>query len=274
VPKLPVVTAKLYDLHRRTRERIQTVKEEEVQELLTNTFQIIRADRRHFSDEGWLKTYWLFSFSDYFDPENVEFGALRVFNDDIIAPGTGFPPHTHQDFEIVTIVLSGEITHEDSMGNRTVVKAGDVQRMSAGTGVTHSEYNLGTTPLHSYQIWIFPNVRGLKPSYDQRSYSPESRRNRLLPAASGRRLPDVVGMYADATIYMTDLDAGQTLEFNTDETRCIFVYLTAGDMSINGERLKSHDQARITKKSSLTLQTHDATSLVLIDVPIRERHNR
>jgi len=241
---------------------------------LGNEFQIIRADKRHFSDEGWLKTYWLFSFSDYYDPENVEFGALRVFNDDIIAPSTGFPPHTHQDFEIVTIVLSGEITHEDSMGIRTVVREGEVQRMSAGTGVTHSEYNLGTKPLHSYQIWISPSVRGLKPSYDQRSFSLEARRNRLLPVGSGQGLRDVVTMRADATIYVADLEAGQNVEFNTDGSRRIFVYLTAGDMSINGERLKSNDQARITKRSSLRLQTHDATNLVLIDVPAKETRNR
>ena len=241
---------------------------------MKNEFQVITADERHFSDEGWLNTYWLVSFSDYYHPENVKFGALRVFNDDIIAPSTGFPPHTHRDFEIVTIVLSGEITHEDSMGNRTAVREGDVQRMSAGTGVTHSEYNLGTKPLHSYQIWISPSVRGLKPSYDQRSFPPEYRRNRLLPVVSGQGLRDVVTMHADATIYVADLEAGQNVEFSKDESRRIFVYLTAGDMSIKGERLKSNDQARIAKRSSLRLQTHDATNLVLIDVPAKETRNK
>ena len=236
---------------------------------MSNTFQIIRAEKRHFSDEGWLKTYWLFSFSDYYDPENVQFGALRVFNDDVVAPGTGFPPHTHQEFEIVTIVLSGEITHEDSMGNKTVVRAGEAQRMSAGTGVTHSEYNLGHEPLHLYQIWIFPGVSGLNPSYDQKSFSSESRKNRLLPVVSGQGLPGTVTMHADATIYMADLDTGKTVEFKMDESRCIFVYATAGDVDINGERLSSNDQARVTKESRLRLRAHDGTTLVLIDVPAK-----
>ena len=104
--------------------------------------QLISKDKRHFSDFGWLKTYWLFSFSKYFDPNNIQFGALRVFNDDIVAPGTGFPTHPHDEMEIITIVIKGEMTHEDSMGNKAVIKAGDVQRMSAGTGLTHSEFNL------------------------------------------------------------------------------------------------------------------------------------
>jgi len=234
---------------------------------LQNTFQIIRAERRHFSDEGWLKTHWLFSFSDYYDPENVQFGALRVFNDDVVAPSTGFPPHTHKEFEIVTTVLSGEVTHEDSMGNRAVVKAGDAQRMSAGTGITHSEYNLGDGPLHLYQIWIFPGVKGLKPSYDQKSFYPESRKNRLLPIVSGQGLPGAVTMHADASIYMADLDLGKTMEFKTNESRCIFVYVTTGYIEVNDEMLKTNDQARIIREAALKLKAREATNLILIDVP-------
>ncbi|OQW95695.1 MAG: hypothetical protein BWK77_07025 [Verrucomicrobia bacterium A1] len=116
--------------------------------------QVIRAAQRHFSDFGWLKTFWLFSFSDYYDPENVQFGTLRVFNDDVVAPGTGFPAHPHQEMEIITVVLEGEMTHEDSMGNQAVIRAGDVQRMSAGTGLTHSEFNLADKPVHFYQVWV------------------------------------------------------------------------------------------------------------------------
>lgn len=112
--------------------------------------EIVKADNRHFSDYGWLKTYWLFSFSNYYDPHNIQFGALRVFNDDIVEPGTGFPTHPHEEMEIITIVLRGEMTHKDSMGNETVIKAGDVQRMSAGTGLTHSEYNLAEIPVHFF----------------------------------------------------------------------------------------------------------------------------
>lgn len=127
--------------------------------------KIIPKGKRHFSDFGWLKTYWLFSFSDYFDPDNTRFGALRVFNDDIVAPGTGFPTHPHREMEIITIVLEGEITHKDSMGNKMVIRAGDVQRMSAGTGIIHSEFNLGDEPVHFYQIWIYPDEAELQPGY-------------------------------------------------------------------------------------------------------------
>ena len=129
---------------------------------VTLMIKTIRADERHFSDYGWLKTYWLFSFDTYHDPANLNHGALRVFNDDVVKPGTGFPTHSHREMEIITTVLSGEVTHEDSLGNRAVIRPGDVQRMTAGTGIAHSEYNRGSGPVHFYQIWIFPDERGLK----------------------------------------------------------------------------------------------------------------
>ena len=119
--------------------------------------EVTKANERHLSNFGWLKTYWLFSFSSYFDPHNIQFGALRVFNDDVVEPGTGFPTHPHEEMEIITIVINGEMTHEDSMGNKTIIRAGDVQRMSAGTGLTHSEFNLADEPVHFYQIWIYPD---------------------------------------------------------------------------------------------------------------------
>ncbi|HUU26404.1 MAG TPA: pirin family protein [archaeon] len=229
--------------------------------------KIIRANERHFSDFGWLKTYWLFSFSSYYDPDNIQFGALRVFNDDLVGPGTGFPNHPHREMEIVTVVLDGEITHQDSMGNKAVIREGDVQRMSAGTGLTHSEYNLAHKPVHFYQIWIYPDVKGLKPSYDQKSFIPSSWKNRLLPVASGRELPDVVRFHTDATIYRADLDPQRQIELETDESRRIFIYLTDGDLKISDKRLKSKDQARIDPEESLILKACSTTSMVLIDVP-------
>ena len=165
------------------------------------TMEIIKANQRHFSDFGWLQTHWLFSFANYFDPRNIQFGALRVFNDDLVAPGTGFPTHPHEEMEIVTIVLDGEMTHADSMGNNAVIRTGDVQRMSAGTGLTHSEFNLASQPVHFYQIWIFPDEAGLRPTYDQKSFHPDAWRNRLLPLASGQHLPGTVSFHTDATIY-------------------------------------------------------------------------
>jgi redox-sensitive bicupin YhaK (pirin superfamily) len=231
----------------------------------------IRADERHFSDFGWLKTYWLFSFDTYHDPNNMQFGSLRVFNDDVVKPGAGFPTHSHREMEIITTVLSGEITHQDSIGNKTVIKAGDVQRMSAGTGIAHSEHNLGDAPVHLYQIWIHPGARGLTPSYDQKSFGSASRKNRLLPVASGRGLPDTVAIHTDSTIYMADLDAGNSIDFELGNSRGAFVYVSSGDLGINDARLATKDQARVDNESALRIEAYDDTSLILIDVPTGRR---
>src|SRR5262249_21601382 len=129
---------------------------------------VIRADERHFTDFDWLKTYWLFSFSEYYDPANIQFGALRVFNDDVVAPNTGFGTHPHKEMEIITIVLDGEVTHEDSLGTKAVIRAGDVQRMSAGTGIRHCEFILGDVPAHVLLFSIDPDTTGLRTSYDDK----------------------------------------------------------------------------------------------------------
>jgi len=212
---------------------------------------VIRAQDRHFSDFGWLKTYWLFSFSRYFDPHNIQFGALRVFNDDVVEPGTGFPTHPHEEMEIITIVLKGEMTHEDSMGNKTVIKAGDVQRMSAGTGLTHSEFNLADTPVHFYQIWIYPDQSELEPTYDQRTYDPSEWKNKLLPVASGQNLQKVVTFHTDATIYRCDLEAGGEITFDRTKDR----------------QIAEADQARVDIEEPLILAAEQSAEFILIDVP-------
>ena len=227
----------------------------------------IRASKRHFSDFGWLKTYWLFSFSSYYDPSNIQFGALRVFNDDVVAPGTGFPTHPHEEMEIITVVLDGEITHEDSMGNKSVIQKGDVQRMSAGTGLTHSEFNLTDKPVHFYQIWILPDERGLSPSYDQKRFDTGLWRNRIHPVASGQDIPETVSFHTKATIYLADLDEGKKVDFEAKERRRTFIYLTSGELEINGERLLTNDQARIDMEDAITLQAVKPSSVILIDVP-------
>ncbi|MDY0220687.1 MAG: pirin family protein [Desulfobacterium sp.] len=229
--------------------------------------EIIKADSRHFSDFGWLKTYWLFSFSDYFDPHNIQFGALRVFNDDIVEPGKGFPTHPHEEMEIITIVLDGEMTHEDSMGNKTVIKPGDVQRMSAGTGITHSEFNLAQEPVHFYQIWILPDKSGLKPTYDQKRYEAAKWKNRLLPVASGQNIPDTVSFNTDATIYRCWLDAGKEVTHGATAGRRVFIYLSVGLISINDETLNARDQVRIDLEEHLVLKAEHPSDFILIDVP-------
>jgi quercetin 2,3-dioxygenase len=229
--------------------------------------QVIRAAERHFTDFGWLKTSWLFSFSDYYDPANLQFGALRVFNDDVVAPHTGFGTHAHQEKEIITIVLDGEVTHEDSLGTRAVIRAGDVQRMSAGTGIRHSEYNLGEVPAHFYQIWLYPDTRDLPPSYDQRSFAGTVWTNRLVPVASGQGVPEVVTFHTDATLYLGTLEAHHSVTHALNGTRRVFVYLTAGELSVDGTLLHPNDQGRIGAEAPLTLTAHTDTRFVLIDVP-------
>lgn len=227
----------------------------------------VAAEDRQFSDFGWLKTYWLFSFSSYYDPGNISFGALRVFNDDVVEPGSGFPTHPHEEMEIVTVVLDGEMTHQDSMGNKAVIRAGDVQRMSAGTGLTHSEFNLANQPVHFYQIWIFPDRKGLRPTYDQRHFPEEAWRNVLLPVASGQRIPNTVTFHTDATIYRSDLSPGRKVEHKACSMRRIFVYLTAGEIEINGQVIREKEQARIDEVDEIIVTAKRDSSLVLIDVP-------
>jgi hypothetical protein len=227
--------------------------------------QIIRASDRHCSDHGWLKSCWLFSFDNYFDPANLHFGALRVFNDDIIAAQSGFPTHPHREMEIITVVMDGTITHADSMGNRTTVGEGDVQRMSAGTGVAHSEFNLADQPVHLYQIWMEPDAARLPPSYDQKHFAPEQWQNRLLPIASGRGLPDAVSFHTDATIYRSELDAGQKIDIITLKERCVFIYLSHGRLAVNGVEIATNDQLRISDEGPLHLEAAETTGLIIID---------
>ena len=230
--------------------------------------KIIRSADRHYSDHGWLKSCWLFSFADYFDPDNVRFGALRVFNDDIVAPQSGFPPHPHREMEIITVVLEGAITHEDSMGNRTVVAAGDVQRMSAGTGVTHSEFNRADQPVHLYQIWMIPGAARLPPSYAQQHFESGQWRNRLLPVASGQGLADAVSFHTDATISRAELDAGRNIDFAGGPGRAVFIYTGHGRLSVNGEEIAQNDQLRIHPDGPLHMTAQENTGFILIDTHV------
>ena len=228
---------------------------------------IIPANKRHFSDMGWLQTYWLFSFSNYYDPSNLGQGKLRVFNDDVIKSRTGFPTHPHEEMEIITVVLRGEITHQDSMGNTGVIRAGEVQRMSAGTGVTHSEYNMSDQDLHLYQIWILPDQRGLTPSYEQKKFNSDDFKNVFFPLASGQNKSGAVSFHTDATIYRSLLDGGRRLEYITSEERKLFVYLTSGSLLVNGEKLGKNDQIRLDTIEKLTFESEKDSDFILIDVP-------
>jgi len=227
--------------------------------------RVFPREKRHSADLGWLKTHWLFSFSDYYDPENVQHGELRVFNDDIIMPGAGFPAHSHKEMEIVTIVLEGELTHKDSMGNAMVIRAGDVQRMSAGKGVVHSEYNLAETPVHLFQIWIFPGSKGLPATYDQRHFDRGKWRDRLFPLVNNGN--ESVKINADAAIYRCALSKENSVPFTTTPLRKILLYVSAGELQVNGQILHQWDQARIEGESSLEISAMSDAEFILVDVP-------
>ncbi len=230
---------------------------------------IIPANKRHFTDMGWLQTYWLFSFSNYYDPANMGHGKLRVFNDDVVKPGTGFPTHPHDEMEIITIVLKGEISHRDSMGNGGVIRAGEVQRMSAGTGLTHSEYNEADEDLHFYQVWILPDQAGLSPSYEQKKYAEAEFKDVLFPLASGQNKAGAVSFHTDATIYRSQLAAGRQRQHPTQPDRKIFIYVTSGNLRVNGELLAARDQARIDGVETLDLTADQNADFILIDAPER-----
>ena len=230
-------------------------------------FQVLPAAVRHFSDYGWLKTYWLFSFSDYYDPQNVQFGSLRVFNDDVVLPDEGFPMHPHREIEIVTIVLDGEISHEDSLGNKSVIRAHDVQRMSAGTGIMHSEFNRATAPVHFYQVWITPGQRRLNPSYDQKTLEPSAWKNRLATLASGADKGGIL-IHSDTTIYRSFLDENAKLSHSAHSGRGTFLYMMTGALKVAGHVLRTGDQLRTDDEGDLSILATAPSEFILIDVPL------
>lgn len=229
--------------------------------------RVIKASERYSHERSWLHTHFLFSFAEYYDPNNMQWGALRVFNDDMVDPHKGFAMHPHDNAEVITIPLSGEISHEDSTGSRGTVYAGEVQRMSAGSGIEHSECNHADEPVHLYQIWILPRIRNIEPSYEQRAFDPASWRNTLLPLVSGQGMNGALTMNADATIYRSYLEAGKQIDYMPGMDRCVFIYTTSGRLQVNGAALETNDQARISEETSLHLKAAEDTDLILVDVP-------
>ena len=229
--------------------------------------QIIRSKDRYHHEMDWLSTYWHFSFDHYYDPANLSFGALRVFNDDVIQPGTGFPPHSHQDMEIITYVLEGELEHQDNLGNRGRVHPGEIQVMSAGTGITHAEYNPSKSDLlHLLQIWVLPRTRSLKPRWEQREFSKAERQGRLLPVVSGAA-GDTLRIDQDAVISIAALDPGQSVTHDVRPGRRAYAFVISGALDVNGDALAAGDQARITDESRLVLAAAAPTELILLDLP-------
>lgn len=232
---------------------------------------ISSADRYHAAPVHWLSSYFLFSFADYFDANNVQFGPLRVFNDDNIAPNSGFPQHPHAEMEIVTLVLEGEVTHEDTMGNKTTISKGEVQRMTAGTGMAHAEFNRSDKPLHIYQLWFLPNQKGLAPSYEQKDVDFLDTKNELIPLVSGQKvLEDVVYMNSNTTVYWCNLSEEKTVTFKTFPIRLTFLYVKQGTIYVNGTELGPNDQARMTDEHVLEIRASKDAQFILIDLPATE----
>jgi redox-sensitive bicupin YhaK (pirin superfamily) len=229
---------------------------------------VIRSNERYHYQNDWLSTYWHFSFDEYYDPRNMGFGPLRVFNDDVINPASGFPTHAHREMEIVTYVLQGELEHKDSTGAQDRIRAGEVQRMSAGTGVRHSEYNPSPEqPVHLLQMWIIPAEQGLPPSYEQLRFTKEQRTGKLLPIASGQDMPGTVKIHQDTTFYVSTLQAGDKLTHMLGDNRRAYLFVIEGEVEVNGQTLASGDQARIESESELKLKALKPSEIILIDLP-------
>ncbi|MBX6395462.1 MAG: pirin family protein [Alicyclobacillaceae bacterium] len=230
--------------------------------------QVIRSEDRFKAEHGWLTTWYSFSFAHYYDPHNVRFGPLRVFNEDMIQPGTGFDMHPHHDMEVMTYVIEGVLEHRDSLGNRGIIQAGEVQRMTAGTGVLHAEYNPSDRdPLHLLQIWFLPNRRGLTPSWEQKQFTKAEQRNRLLPVVTGDpSMEDALKIHQDVTVYLSDLEGGKEILHHTRHPR-MYLFVIGGQVMLNGQHeLKQGDTARITDVSELRLTTTSGGQFMLMDL--------
>src|SRR6201994_3813202 len=218
------------------------------------------------ADHGWLKARHHFSFADYYDPNRMDWGALRVWNDDEIAANSGFPPHPHANMEIITYVREGAITHQDSLGNKGRTEAGDVQVMSAGSGIRHAEYNLEPTLTRIFQIWIQPATQGGAPTWGSKPFPKADRSGKLVTIASG--IPgdaDALPIRADARVLATTLRAGESAQYDADKTRNLYLVPAAGAVEINGVRVNARDGAAIRNEARLKITALEDSELVLVD---------
>jgi redox-sensitive bicupin YhaK (pirin superfamily) len=223
-----------------------------------------KSRERGYADHGWLKSFHSFSFANYYDPEHMGFANLRVINEDRIAPGTGFGTHGHRDMEIISYVLEGKLAHKDTLGNIKGIPPGDVQRMSAGTGVQHSEFNHAPDQTtHFLQIWIEPNAKGIPPSYEQKTFADNEKRGRLRLVASPDGAQGSVLVHADAKVYAGLFDGAESFSLALDPKHKGYVHVVRGELDVNGTKLTAGDAAKLEKESAVSLSGgHDAEVLV------------
>lgn len=228
-----------------------------------------RADDRGIADFGWLKSRHTFSFGHYFDPKHIGFGPLRVINEDRVAPGRGFPTHPHKNMEIISYVLSGALEHEDSLGTGSLIRPGDVQRMSAGTGVSHSEFNASRTePVHFLQIWITPEQNDLRPSYEQKPFDQKELRGKLRLIGSRDGRDGSVKIHRDVDLYASRLGAGEGVSHGLRDGRGAWVQVVRGTMAINDENLRAGDGASIETAGTLRFEAQADAEFLLFDMAI------
>ncbi len=229
--------------------------------------QLRRSPERGHFDHGWLDTLHTFSFADYYDPRHMHFRTLRVINEDRVAPGAGFPTHPHRDMEIVTYVLEGALQHRDSMGNGSVIRPGDVQRMSAGSGVTHSEYNASESePVHLLQIWMLPERKGIPPSYEQKAFSEEERRGKLRLVASPDGRDGSVTIHQDNALYVALLGPGESVRHELAPNRHAWLQVARGRVTLNGTELAAGDGAAISQEKFVELRGVQDAEVLLFDL--------
>ncbi|HSE32980.1 MAG TPA: pirin family protein [Pyrinomonadaceae bacterium] len=229
---------------------------------------IRKANERGHFNHGWLNTYHTFSFDQYYDPRYMGFRVLRVINEDFVAGGRGFPMHAHRDMEIITYILQGSLQHEDSMGNGSVIRPGDVQRMTAGTGVRHSEKNpTPTEPVHLLQIWILPHTVGLEPGYEQKAFGENERHNQLRLIASDDGRQGSVLIHQDVSLYASIIDAGASVTYSSSETRYGWLQVARGAVDVNGERAEQGDGAVIVGESQIEISAQQPAEILLFDLP-------
>ena len=230
--------------------------------------ELRRAAERGHANHGWLDSYHSFSFADYYDPDHMGYSALRVINEDRVQPGSGFGTHGHRDMEILSYVLEGALGHKDSMGNGSTIVPGDVQRMSAGSGVRHSEFNPSSThPVHFLQIWIQPNAQGIAPSYEEKRFSVQEKRGRLRIIASPDQADGSVLIHQDARVYAGLFDGDESATLNVEPGRTLYVHVARGSVTANGTELNGGDAVTLTETGKLELRKGREAEVLVFDLP-------
>ncbi len=236
----------------------------------TMTTIIHRASDRGHANHGWLDAHHSFSFANWYDPNKIHFGMLRVLNDDIVAPGQGFGMHPHNDMEIITIILKGALEHKDNMGNGSVIRPGDVQVMSAGSGVLHSEFNPSSAEeVNLFQLWIFPKEKGIKPRYDQKTFSPDLRKNSVQLVASGFKKNGELYIHQDAAISLGSIDKDSSIDYTMNrKENGVYMMVVDGSIQVNDEKLSKRDAIGVKGTESIHIKAESDSQILFIEVPM------